>query len=531
MRTLFYFLCFMLALSFLSAQIPANADPTSADAAAKAAQRDAIQKLGDVVQNVRISNSLTVRDVVQTDPQVRGEFGSFLQGANQVGNTVYRLDGICEVTVETNLDAISYWLRTMTYKYATTYDRRTVDEMDQFNRSKIFRAVGTSQYKINSQWNNRPVTPPTPPPSGNWPTHPNNVPSTIPQPPVIPSPQPPRPPVPPIPQPPVPPIPQPPVNPIPQPPTTPSTIPPPPVAPTWEQPDFWSRVTPEGKSMARRAAQIDAYRNLGETLQGVQIDSNTRVKDFVTLSDEIRADFQGIVRGAYFISEQYRPDGVVEVTAQIDMNQFIKQLQRIARKQHNPRWNRSRFEGIRQYYQYPLITATGNGTPPNSMIRYSNNTIPPPPIAIPENPEMFNIVPVPPSPDTIRVPEWVHQSVKLTGICNYPPGMTVAQAKVVAREAAEIEAYRRLMDYVYALRLDAQTTVQDFLITHPTTDQEVRDVIGRSQITQQRDVGDGVEVDVDLQLEKIWQAIEPEYRSNEQEPNDDDEPDVEEYYE
>ena len=38
---------------------------------------------------------------------------------------------------------------------------------------------------------------------------------------------------------------------------------------------------PQARPMALRAAQVDAYRNLLETVQGVQIDSQTSVKDFV----------------------------------------------------------------------------------------------------------------------------------------------------------------------------------------------------------------------------------------------------------
>lgn len=502
-----YLFIISLVGCFIIAQAPPNADPESAEAAAKTAQQNAIQKLGDIVQAVRINSQLRVRDVVYSDPQIRGEFISFLQGATQVGNTVYRLDGICEVTVETNLDAIAYWLRTMTYKYTTTYDRRGIDDIGQFNPQKNFRATGMSKYRINSQLPpTKPVKPWAPPPVGHIPTRPDNAPSTIPEPPVMPIPQPP---ITTIPEPPVTPIPQPPVTTIPEPPTT-QTIPQPPTSTPWEQPDFWSRVTPQGKGMARRAAQLDAYRNLGEQLQGVRIDSSTTVKDFITTSDEIRADFQGFVRGAQFISEQYRPDGIVEVTAQIDLNHFIKHLQKSSRKySRDYRWNRNRFEGIRQYQQYPIITAKGNGTVPNSMINTDTPILQPTPTF--DNPDTFNTIPDPPRPDMIHIPEWVQQSVKFTGIGICRPDMVVAQAKVFAREDAEIEAYRQLVEHIYGLRLDPQMKIQDFLTTHANVDQQLREVIGSAKITETRDMEDSIEVDVELQLEKIWQVIEPDY--------------------
>ena len=52
---------------------------------------------------------------------------------------------------------------------------------------------------------------------------------------------------------------------------------------------------PNARPMALRAAQVDAYRNLLEIVQGVRIDSNTVVKDFMTESDVIRASVEGPV--------------------------------------------------------------------------------------------------------------------------------------------------------------------------------------------------------------------------------------------
>ncbi|MEI7639592.1 MAG: hypothetical protein WCJ37_19915, partial [Syntrophus sp. (in: bacteria)] len=51
---------------------------------------------------------------------------------------------------------------------------------------------------------------------------------------------------------------------------------------------------PNARPMALRAAQVDAYRNLLEIVQGVRIDANTVVKDFMTESDVIRASVEGL---------------------------------------------------------------------------------------------------------------------------------------------------------------------------------------------------------------------------------------------
>ena len=66
-----------------------------------------------------------------------------------------------------------------------------------------------------------------------------------------------------------------------------------------------SRVTP----LARRAAIVDAYRNLAETIQGVQVDSDTVMQDLVIQSDTVRAQVSALIKGAKIIEEGQNADG------------------------------------------------------------------------------------------------------------------------------------------------------------------------------------------------------------------------------
>lgn len=81
---------------------------------------------------------------------------------------------------------------------------------------------------------------------------------------------------------------------------------------------------PQGRPMALRAAQVDAYRNLLETVQGVQIDSQTTVKDFVVESDVINASVSGLVKGAAVMNKSYLSDGTVEVTVRMPLSGVAK---------------------------------------------------------------------------------------------------------------------------------------------------------------------------------------------------------------
>lgn len=63
------------------------------------------------------------------------------------------------------------------------------------------------------------------------------------------------------------------------------------------------------KIQARRAAVVDAQRNLLESIKGVAIDSETTVENFMLKDDVIHSKVSGIIKGARVISEEALPDG------------------------------------------------------------------------------------------------------------------------------------------------------------------------------------------------------------------------------
>ncbi|MCX5857103.1 MAG: hypothetical protein NTZ57_04220 [Deltaproteobacteria bacterium] len=74
------------------------------------------------------------------------------------------------------------------------------------------------------------------------------------------------------------------------------------------------------RPMCLRAAQVDGYRNLLEATKGVQIDSQTTVRDFITESDVINAAVSGLVKGAKVINKDYLSDGTCEVTLRMSLS-------------------------------------------------------------------------------------------------------------------------------------------------------------------------------------------------------------------
>ncbi|MDQ7799037.1 MAG: LPP20 family lipoprotein [Candidatus Edwardsbacteria bacterium] len=75
---------------------------------------------------------------------------------------------------------------------------------------------------------------------------------------------------------------------------------------------------------ALRAAQLDAMRNMMETLNGVLLTSETTVENAMMSSDIIKTRVEGIVRNFRFTSKpRYMSDGSVEIDMEMLLNQKV----------------------------------------------------------------------------------------------------------------------------------------------------------------------------------------------------------------
>jgi hypothetical protein len=72
------------------------------------------------------------------------------------------------------------------------------------------------------------------------------------------------------------------------------------------------RLNPRNRLLARRASQLDAYRNLAERVYGTVIYGSSTVSDFVLKNDTFRTYVESYIRGAKVVAVNEHSDGVVE---------------------------------------------------------------------------------------------------------------------------------------------------------------------------------------------------------------------------
>ncbi|MFW5823866.1 MAG: LPP20 family lipoprotein [Marinobacter sp.] len=79
------------------------------------------------------------------------------------------------------------------------------------------------------------------------------------------------------------------------------------------------RLDTRKRLMARRASQLDAYRNLAERVYGTVIYGSSTVSDFVSRNDMFRTYVDSYIRGAKLVAVNEHSDGVVETVMELKL--------------------------------------------------------------------------------------------------------------------------------------------------------------------------------------------------------------------
>lgn len=214
-------------------------------------------------------------------------------------------------------------------------------------------------------------------------------------------------------------------------------------------------INPRMQLMARRAAKVDALRNLTEIIYGLRIDAQTTVRNFVIASDTIRTRLSVAIQGAKEIDYSMLPDGMAEVTVEITLGTVETIL------------------GQRIQYDQEIIEATGYGVPPGHTAG---------PAALSSS---GNIV-------------------KATGNGFGPddPGLLPAEKSLLGMRAAKIDAIRNLAEEVYQVRITSESIVRDFVVKSDDVRARVDAYVTGARVVSEKGLGDGryqVEVEIDVE--------------------------------
>jgi len=75
----------------------------------------------------------------------------------------------------------------------------------------------------------------------------------------------------------------------------------------------------QAKGLAVQAAKADAYRKLGELVNGVHVDGETTVEKMITTKDVIKTRVTATIKGAKIVSENFLSDGSYRIVMQLPL--------------------------------------------------------------------------------------------------------------------------------------------------------------------------------------------------------------------
>jgi len=118
------------------------------------------------------------------------------------------------------------------------------------------------------------------------------------------------------------------------------------------------------KILAKRAAEVDAYRQLAEQVTGIRIKGDTYVRNLVTVSDQIQSVLAAMLRGAKTTGIEYYEDDTCAVTMSLTIREVLETIERTYRRHVRPLViTEEEWKNVRRENQDKVITATGKGAP------------------------------------------------------------------------------------------------------------------------------------------------------------------------
>ncbi|MBN1488319.1 MAG: hypothetical protein JXA69_00250 [Phycisphaerae bacterium] len=211
----------------------------------------------------------------------------------------------------------------------------------------------------------------------------------------------------------------------------------------------------QNKLLSKRAAEADAYRKLAECIKGLQITSDTYVRDFVTESDTIHAEMDEFIRGVRLGDPKWYEDLSCEVPAEVTVEKVIETLKAIhTRFYDGDRIKGTDFTDMEKRIDRKIIKVVGMGAPRPDL-----------PADLPEG--------VASQLGSVNVPLAIPPLWEQMG----------PQARLMAVRAARLDALRKLLERIKGLRINSDTLVRDFVTEFDSISAEAQGlVVGAEEV-------------------------------------------------
>ncbi len=390
----------------------------------RAAEADAYRKLAETVYGLQLTSDTYVRDFVTESDTIRTEMDHYIRGV-RLGKATWDSDLVCTVEAEVTVAKVIEELQAIHKRH---YKGNRVRAED-FTHIKRYYAKDIIQvYGMGAP---RPDLPPDVP-GGDIPFA-----GTLPEP-VI--------------------------------------------------PEIWKTVSPQGRLMAVRAAQVDAQRRLVERIKGLRITSDTLVRDFVAESDVITTEARATLTGAQEVGKPYyhHDELIVEVTYEVPVESVITTIKTLHKRHYKgDRVSGMDIEEVTKTLKTQTFQATGMGVPRPEHMQ----------AAIAKMDE--------------KIPDWIGQIISAEG-AGVPPDdkSGTPQGKLMAARAAEMDAKRKLAEEVMGFMIDSSTTVRDFVTEHDEIRARLNTFLHGSYVKSTRYDGDGTAyVTVEMPAMQVWDVV------------------------
>lgn len=121
-------------------------------------------------------------------------------------------------------------------------------------------------------------------------------------------------------------------------------------------------MSPLERVNARKAAQVDALRNLVERIYGLKLSAKTTVRDFVTQDAKVDTFVRANLRGVRYGEPRYFDDGTCEVVAEVTLEEVVTTIKRGGDEVfRNGRWQREQIDEITKQTDRRVLRAPGVG--------------------------------------------------------------------------------------------------------------------------------------------------------------------------